>query len=1185
MRERASTALLLAVTLFAPAQAHARPAPPPRAEDEILVRFRPSVPGHRVREIHAQHHATVKREHRKLRFQTVKLSAGTGVDDAVRAYARLPEVESAEPNWIAHALGVPNDPSFGMQWGLRNTGQTYGTAGADVRAEDAWDVTTGDPSVVVAVLDTGVSIRHPDLAGQLWTNPGEIPDNQVDDDGNGYVDDVYGWDFSAHNNRPDDYHGHVTHVASIIAARANDGVGVSGVAPGVRLMAVEVLDNIGQGYFDAIADGIVYAADNGARIISMSLGGTADGQVLRDAIRYAHDAGVAIVVAAGNEYGPPVLYPAAYDPWVLAVAATDHDDARAEFSSAGTAVDVAAPGKDVYAAWRLREIGPERVRFIWAFASGTSMATPLTSGIAALVASRHPTLTNDQLLDRVKYTADERNAALYPGEDEYMGFGRVNAYRALTEAPRPVLTVRSQSIDDSAGNGDGRADPGELVRVALTLANAWSDAPTVSATLSSADPCVAVVGASASFGAIPAGGVASNAGAPFGIQISAGCAPGRKVALSLTVSAGGVPMTLPLALTIGRPPILFVSDDGDYGWRLYYTDALDALGLAYDVWDVPFDADGPPASELDGYRVVVWDAIEASLPGGGATLISNTLSSADVAALRTYLDGGGALLLAAGDVTDGWDLAPELLDFLTTYMHTSLTTPLAGQSIAGTVGGPFAGEHLEINGGGELTYLDPDPLAASLFADDAVSSSWYGRSVATLYPASGAAPYRAVYLGFDLHRIASADARRFVLGRSLELLLDQPLSAAPNLVPLCRTGGYWYADDDENGSERVALDGTASADPERTALAFAWREGTSLVAKASTATVRMGLGPHYLTLTCTDAKGGSARRAVVAQVDPPLPANGGPSIAAVPAGPAQAVTGVLAAFSTQTTDPDGDGVYYDFEWRGESAFEIETTTQTQLYPSGAAVAVGHAFPKAGVYTVRARAFDVMGEKLNGLDCFSKPATVTVCDAGAPVISDVRIAQVGATSAVVTWTTDRPATSVVSYGTDRPLWMAARDEALVTSHVVTLAGLPSNRTHFVDVRSAGTSGAVAVDRNGGAYHRFVTLPAASLMHVEDVAVALVVDRYTYATATVTVVDQDGRPVPGATVMGTWVGSAHDSDAGVTDASGRITLVSDKTRGAIARASTYYAFQVEGVALAGWTYEVSANEETADVAQPQ
>jgi subtilisin family serine protease len=398
-------------------------------------------------------------------------------------------------------------------------------------------------------------------------------------------------------NWPDDRNGHGTHVASIVAAGQGNAIGISGVAPGVRVMPVQVLDSFGSGDDATVADGIVYAADNGARVINMSLGGTGGGAILHDAVRYAYGKGVTLIAAAGNEYGPPVLFPAAYDDVVLAVAASDHFDGPARFTSVGSSVDVAAPGENIYAAWRYVEFGGGTLRFIHTMASGTSMASPLVAGIAALVLSQDPSLGPAQVMDRLRYTAEDVNAAEHPGRDEWMGFGRVNAHRALSTPPRPVLAISSQSVNDAAGNANGRADPGEAVALTTTLANAWADATSVTATLTSAHPCVSVTAGSASFGPIAVGAAASNAASPFVLQVPAACPPGERISLALEVRTDGSSSVLSVPFTIGHPPVLFVSDDGGLG-RLAYTEALDAVGIPYDVWDVHSTRTGrpPPSS-------------------------------------------------------------------------------------------------------------------------------------------------------------------------------------------------------------------------------------------------------------------------------------------------------------------------------------------------------------------------------------------------------------------------------------------------------------------------------------------------------------------------------------------------------------------------------------------------------------
>jgi subtilisin family serine protease len=261
-----------------------------------------------------------------------------------------------------------------------------------INAPEAWAQGYKGQGVVVAVVDTGVDVNHPDLMNQLWVNAGEIPGNGIDDDHNGYIDDRSGWDFATGDNNPDDGNGHGTHVAGIIAAAAN-GVGATGVAPGATIMPVRVLDSNGSGSAASVAAGIRYAAANGADIINLSLGG-AFSSVIQSAIQYAQQLNVLVVVAAGNESASAPSYPARFSSAlanVLSVGAFSSSGSLASFSNhVGTsgAVQVDAPGVNVYSTY---------LDGRYANLSGTSMATPEVAGLAALALSANPNLTAAQL--------------------------------------------------------------------------------------------------------------------------------------------------------------------------------------------------------------------------------------------------------------------------------------------------------------------------------------------------------------------------------------------------------------------------------------------------------------------------------------------------------------------------------------------------------------------------------------------------------------------------------------------------------------------------------------------------------------------------------------------------------------------------------------------------------------------
>lgn len=283
-----------------------------------------------------------------------KLKSGVSVEEAVAAYEEQPGVLYAQPNYIKHVASVPNDPGFGGQWGLNNTGQFGGTADADVDAPEAWDIATGSSSTVVAVIDTGIDFTHPEFQGRLWTNPGEIAGNGIDDDNNGYVDDVHGADVVNDDGDPFDDNGHGTHCAGTIGARSNNSVGIAGLNRDVRIMAVKMLDWSGSGTTASSIAAIAYVKSMNVRICNVSLGGYyAFDQAEYDAMAAASS--TLFVCAAGN-YGDNIdadpFYPAAYPlPNILSVGASDADDALVDSwwgsNYGATSVDLVAPGDEI----------------------------------------------------------------------------------------------------------------------------------------------------------------------------------------------------------------------------------------------------------------------------------------------------------------------------------------------------------------------------------------------------------------------------------------------------------------------------------------------------------------------------------------------------------------------------------------------------------------------------------------------------------------------------------------------------------------------------------------------------------------------------------------------------------------------------------------------------------------------
>lgn len=414
------------------------------APDQLVVRFNTGADADTRANARAAVGARVERRLPLRGLQLLRLPAGSPPRAAAARLAQEPGVDYAEPNWSRHALGSVNDTLFPYDWGLHNTGQTIngrvGTSDADIDAPEAWDVTAGDRSVTVAVVDTGIDTAHPDLQSQLWANPGESgagrEANRADDDGDGYVDDVRGWDFVDGDTDPADQNGHGTHVSGTIAAASGDGRGVAGVAYRSTVMPLRVLDANGSGTVADVVSAYRFAAAHQIRIVNASLGADTFSRSERDALAASPD--TLFVVAAGNggedgvgdDVDQTPEYPCAYDlANVVCVAATDSSDRLASFSNHGAAsVDIAAPGVDVLSDW------PQELGGSYAWSDGTSMATPHVAGAAALVAARIPSATTDDLRSAVLDGADTVTAL----DGKIAGGRRLNAFGAVVQpAPAP----------------------------------------------------------------------------------------------------------------------------------------------------------------------------------------------------------------------------------------------------------------------------------------------------------------------------------------------------------------------------------------------------------------------------------------------------------------------------------------------------------------------------------------------------------------------------------------------------------------------------------------------------------------------------------------------------------------------------------------------------------------------------
>jgi subtilisin family serine protease len=471
--------LAIAVVLAsfaAPASSAAQEASPllPYRPGAVLVGF---PPGATVASVGALAAAGYEVTRELPELNAVEVPVPVGSEEAVAAQlARLPGVDYAEPDYWASPQGAqavtPDDQFYGDQWAL-----------PVIRAPEAWSITTGSGNVVIAVIDSGVDLVHPDLRDKLWVNTGETPFNGKDDDGNGKVDDVHGWHFfqawngqtyeSRENGHVMDDSGHGTHVAGIAAAKANNRQGIAGIAWNSPVMAVKVIDKtIGLAAYSDVAAGIQYAVDNGALILNISLGGAPPSQILCGAVSGAASRGAIVVAAAGNEDNS-VYYPAAC-PGALAVGATDRADNSASFSNPGARVDLAAPGVDIYSTWFASGLGAHN----YAYLSGTSEAAPHVAAAAALVWARWPALTAEGVKAQLQGSVVDVGL---PGRDDESGWGRLDLAAALAEQVRPVdlrLQAAASPLVVVAGNP---------LTATFSVSNAGA-APATSVTLSAALP-------------------------------------------------------------------------------------------------------------------------------------------------------------------------------------------------------------------------------------------------------------------------------------------------------------------------------------------------------------------------------------------------------------------------------------------------------------------------------------------------------------------------------------------------------------------------------------------------------------------------------------------------------------------------------------------------------------------------
>jgi subtilisin family serine protease len=482
------------------------------------------------------------------------------IQEIIQRLKQDPLVEYAQPNYIYRFTEtIPNE------YPDRSALATEQWALDKIQAPLAWDLNKGSSEVVIAIIDSGVDWKHSDLAGNIWTNPGEdawgdpndpTSGNGIDDDGNGYVDDWKGWDFiyfqevfpgedpGPPDNDPMDFFGHGTLVSGIAAATTNNSYGMAGVCWNCKIMPLKAgyRNSEGQGVIESShsAWAVVYAVNNGADVINMSFGGLCWSTITWETIRYAYDHGVILVASAGNSNTLEVEYPAAYEE-VISVAATDKNDQKTGFSSYGLRVDVSAPGDFI----KTTAMGNS-----FKIVEGTSAAAPFVSGLAGLIKSQHLDWSNEQVRQQIIGTAQNIDT-LNPDYSGLLGSGRIDAFKALSP-PSAHISVVDYSYNDGSADANGKIDSGETVNLYVKITNHSAFPLTnVRATLSTGDGYISVVSKDATFNDLAPG--QSGYSTVFSIHAGLATPPNHTVSFNLSVQANEGLVSSPFLFPLAKP--------------------------------------------------------------------------------------------------------------------------------------------------------------------------------------------------------------------------------------------------------------------------------------------------------------------------------------------------------------------------------------------------------------------------------------------------------------------------------------------------------------------------------------------------------------------------------------------------------------------------------------------------------
>jgi hypothetical protein len=616
---------------------------------------------------------------------TIQFDADQDVAPVAADLEALPEIAYAEPNGVMKMDETPNDPYFTSQWHLTK-----------LQGPIAWNIAHGDSTVLYVAVDDGFDWMHPDLGPNVWINTPEdingngvydsTPSSQggdrdgIDQDHNGYSDDVIGWDFMSRDATPmpvyPDDHG--SHCYGDANAVTNNATGVSGPAWNCRSIAVRCGTG-GSVYLDRAVSGVYYCMVKSIFAISMSFGGNSPYQALNDACVDAWAGGSVLFGSAGNDGVEARRYPACNDS-TECVAASNQSDTKADFSNWGTWVDVTSPGVAIYST-------VPRANGSYGSMDGTSMAGPIAAGVACWIKSWNHSLTNRQVLDVMHEACDSMPDPLYT--QGKLGAGRVSLGNVVLRVYYCNLNLTDWRVVEPSGNG--RPDPGENVSFIVTLANGagWANATGVSADLTCSNPAVTITKGHATFPDIPGGGSSNCSADSFVVSIPGNLAP-QRLLFDVTVHSTppAVDSTQGFISICGSPRILMVDDDNGATYENYYKAACDSIRALYDYYSVQASG-SPSAATLLGYPVVLW------FTGNDST---TTLTPSDISALTDYMNAGKNVILCGQSIAQ--DLNGD--SFLSDYLHASFVDDsTAIYYLPGLVGDPITdGDTMVIAGAG-----------------------------------------------------------------------------------------------------------------------------------------------------------------------------------------------------------------------------------------------------------------------------------------------------------------------------------------------------------------------------------------------------------------------------------------------------------------------------------------------------